>query len=134
LALAAAQEIVGAEGLRGLSARRVVGRIGYVVGPLCFLFENLDELVLRLNVSTLHSLFDALSAKQPPDEPKLAVMTLAHGYGEFTRSNPNLWNALIDHRLLGARALSKWCDESVFNPLGLLERAISSLFPSRQVS
>ena len=44
MAMAAAREIAEKEGLRGLTARRIAREIGYTVGTLYNLFDNLDDL------------------------------------------------------------------------------------------
>jgi len=46
LVLSAARGILADEGLRGLSARRLAARIGYSVGTLYNVYENVDEIVL----------------------------------------------------------------------------------------
>ncbi len=56
MALAEAWRIAEAEGLRGLTARRVAREIGYTVGTLYNVFTDLDDLVVQL----IGRIFDAL--------------------------------------------------------------------------
>ena len=49
IALQAAEELVVAHGLAGLSARKVVARIGYTVGSLYMVFRSLDDLIVQTN-------------------------------------------------------------------------------------
>ena len=52
MALQAAESIVTEGGYKALSARKVASEIGYTVGTLYLVFENLDELVLYVNGRT----------------------------------------------------------------------------------
>ena len=53
IGLRAAEELVAAHGLAGLSARKVAARIGYTVGSLYMVFRNLDDLIAQMNERTL---------------------------------------------------------------------------------
>ena len=56
MAMSSARGIVQQEGLRALTARSLAAAIGYSPGTLYNLFENLDELALHVNASTLDAL------------------------------------------------------------------------------
>ena len=53
MATDAARELAEEEGLRGITARRIADKIGYSAGTLYNVFENLDDLIVHLNGSTL---------------------------------------------------------------------------------
>ena len=59
MALEAARQIAEKEGLRGLKARRIARDIGYTIGTLYNLFEDLDDLIVHLNGRTLDDLYQA---------------------------------------------------------------------------
>lgn len=133
MALAAAREIVEAEGLDGLSARRIGRKIGYAAGTLYNVFDNLDDLIFHLNVGTLDAFYDVLTKKDLPDDPEQALLVLAREYIAFTHAHPRLWNAIFEHRLPGgAAALPDWHLERVLRLLGLIERALAPLFRPNQ--
>ena len=80
MALAAAQDIVKAEGLAGLSARKIAKKIGYTVGTLYLVFKNQDDLILTINARTL----DALAAKmqdalQKCRQPRTCIVDFDQG-------------------------------------------------------
>ncbi len=129
LALEAAREIAGEEGLRGLTARRVGRLIGYSAGTLYNLFENLDDLIVHLNGRTLDALYEACAAARPNDDPEAALGALALAYIGFTGDHPKLWNTLFEHHLPEGRELPDWHFEKVQRLFGLVERAIAPLFP-----
>ena len=98
LALAAAETVVANEGLAALSARRVAKDIGYAPGTLYNLFEDLDELVLRVNARTLDGLRQALDAVPAQDSPRRTLHALAKRYLAYTRKHALLWQALLTFR------------------------------------
>ena len=59
-AIVAAKSIAEAEGLPGLTARRIAKKIGCSVGTLYNVFDNLDTLILHLNGKTFDALYDTL--------------------------------------------------------------------------
>jgi AcrR family transcriptional regulator len=133
MALAAAREIVEADGLRGLTVRRIAGKIGYAGGTLYNLFENLDDLIVRLNGETLDALYQSLTAKPLDGDPEAAARDLAAGYTAFTRVHPKLWSLLFEHRLPDGKVLPAWYHEKIARLLGLVERALAPLFaPGRE--
>ncbi|MEE8279445.1 MAG: TetR/AcrR family transcriptional regulator [Alphaproteobacteria bacterium] len=129
MALAAAREIAEAEGLRGLTARRVAAKIGYSAGTLYNLFENLDDLIVHLNGGTLDALYEALADARPDGEPEAALGAMARTYIGFTGAHPNLWNILFEHRLPEGQELPEGHHAKVRRLLGLLEGALAPLFP-----
>ena len=63
MAVTAADEIIASEGLRGLTARKVAGRLGYSAGSLYMVFDGLDDLILHVNARTLERLAHSLDAQ-----------------------------------------------------------------------
>ena len=65
MALDAAREIVDAEGLRGIKARKIMDKIGYTVGTLYQLFDDLDDLIVHMNTETLDALYEDCPTRMP---------------------------------------------------------------------
>ena len=128
MALAAAREIAEADGLQGVTARRVAARIGYSAGTLYNLFDSLDDLIVRLNGETLDALYEDLSATRVAADPETALLDLARGYLAFTRKHPRLWSLVFEHRLPEGQPLPDWHAEKILRLLALLERAQAPLF------
>ncbi|MFQ5763693.1 MAG: TetR/AcrR family transcriptional regulator [Rhodospirillales bacterium] len=128
MALSAAREIVEEEGLAGLTARRIAAKIGYSAGTLYNVFDDLDDLIIRLNGRTLDALYEALAAIPANGDPEADLLTLARGYFEFTRENANLWNLLFEHHLPGDQLLPDWHHEKIGRLLGLTDRSLASFF------
>ncbi len=131
LALAAAREVAESDGWRGLTARKVATRIGYSVGTLYNVFQDLDDMIIAVNGETLDALFTHLQAAQAgtsASEPEEALRVLGDAYIAFIDQHPNLWDILFEHRLPPGRPLPPWYDDKLARLLGLLERAIAPLF------
>ena len=130
MALAAAREIAKKEGLRGLTARGVAREIGYTIGTLYNLFDNLDDLIVHLNGTTLDTLYEAVASQRLDDDPEAALHALARAYIRFTSVHPNLWSMLFDPSAPHGEQLPAWYHEKVRRLLGLAEQALASLFPA----
>ncbi len=132
MALEAARQIAEKEGLRGLKARRIAREIGYTIGTLYNLFEDLDDLIVHLNGRTLDDLYQAFVRVKLDGEPDAATRALAACYIQFTRNHPKLWDILFEHHLPDGRELPEWHGEKIRQLLGLVERALAPLFPAGQ--
>jgi len=132
MALGAAREIVAKEGFRSLTTRKLANEIGYSVGTIYNLFENLDDLAIQLNGVTLDELHEELSSVEASDKPEVALEALAAKYIRFTQENFNLWNCLFEHRLPQGEALPERYGSKVARLLGLIEDALLPLFNGRR--
>jgi AcrR family transcriptional regulator len=128
MAMTAAQEIVQQEGLRALTARSLAAAIGYSPGTLYNLFENLDELALHVNASTLDTLYDAVAQDGISGEPEGDLKRMLQRYLAFLDANPALWSAIFDYRRPTAASLPQWYLGRVQRLMQLIERALSPLF------
>ena len=128
LALDAARDITEREGLRGLRARQIVRDIGYTIGTLYNLFDDLDDLVVQMNGETLDALHAACADVAMDGEPEDNLRALASRYLAFTRAHPKLWNAIFEHKLPNGRQLPVWFAEKVDRLLQLEEAALATLF------
>lgn len=132
LAMAAAQAIAEDEGLRGLTARRITREIGYTIGTFYNLFENFDDLILRLNATTLDALYEVCAAAPLDGDPEAGLHQLAERYIRFTREHANRWRMLFEHRLPDGEVQPDWYTEKILKVLGLVETALAPLFPLGQ--
>ncbi len=128
LALAAAQDIVRTGGLRCLTARGVTREIGYTIGTFYNLFENLDDLILQLNASTLDRLYRAVTSEHVEPGPEAALRAYARRYITFTGKNQKLWGAVFEHRLPNGQDRPDWYETRVLRLLGLAEEALKPFF------
>jgi AcrR family transcriptional regulator len=100
LALRAAADIVGESGAVALSMREVARRIGYTVGALYIVFENLDDLVVHTNERTVIELRAALERiRGRANQPAQSLRLLVAAYLGFALLNTARWRLVFEHRL-----------------------------------
>src|SRR5262245_20911519 len=129
LILDAAQEIIDAQGLAGLSAREIARRIGYSPGTIYNMFANLDDVVLNVEARVLDALDKRLTDIQATDGAANGRVTrIAHAYLAFTRENPRLWNLLFEHHMPAGVDLPAWYQQKLEGLMGHVERALAPHF------
>ena len=100
LALRAAGDIVAESGAAALSMREVARRIGYTVGALYIVFQNLDDLVVSLNEQTVIELREALERiRGRANQPAQNLRLLVAAYLGFALLHTARWRLVFEHRL-----------------------------------
>ena len=95
--LKAAESIVVEEGYAALTMRKIAMEIGYTVGSIYMVFNNMSDLVLHLNAATL----DEIAALLEPEPDKSAehnIEELAKIYLRYASSHYNRWSMIFEHR------------------------------------
>lgn len=132
-ALQRATEIVTAGGIGALTARKLAGDLGCSVGTLYNLFDNLDELILRVNARTLDDLGSRLTAvsdgRAAGTGDRATLVALALAYVAYARSEPQRYGILFEHRMAGGAALPSWYAEKVDGLFAIVERVLRPLLP-----
>jgi AcrR family transcriptional regulator len=128
LILDAAQEIIEAEGLAGLSAREIARRISYSPGTIYNMFDNLDDVVLNVEARLLDALDKRLCAVLQDGAEGNAAVRLAHAYLAFTHEKPRLWNLLFEHHLPADAPLPAWYQQKLEGLMGRVEETLAPLF------
>ena len=131
MAISAAEAIIASEGLRGLTARKVAGQLGYSAGSLYMMFNGLDELILHVNARTLCRLAKNLdSHTMTAETPLAALRALAHGYLEFAMHEQTRWRAVFDHQLNRETKLPSWYTDTVNALMERVRNPVSTLLPN----
>jgi AcrR family transcriptional regulator len=97
MALDAAERIIATEGNAGFSARKVAKAIGYTVGTLYLVFENLDDLIMQVNGRTL----DALRLKLEETimcaekNPRALILAQGRAYIAYAEAEEPRWSMLF---------------------------------------
>jgi AcrR family transcriptional regulator len=129
LILDAAQEIIEAQGLAGLSAREIARRIGYSPGTIYNIFANLDDVVLNVEARVLDALDKRLSDVMQGNDGGDPLMRVAHAYLAFTQDKPRLWNLLFEHHMPAGTELPAWYQQKLEGLTAQVERALAPHFP-----
>ena len=136
LILDAAQEIIEAQGLAGLSAREIARRVGYSPGTIYNIFANLDDVILNIEARVLDSLDRRLGETVQPSgagtveggDARDHLLRLAHAYLAVAHERPRLWNLLSEHHLPPNTDLPAWYRQKVEASATHIERALAPCF------
>lgn len=132
MALTAAEQIVLENGYESLSARKVASAIGYTVGTLYLVFENLDDLVLQVNARTLDRLHERMAESQANSgDAREYILALGQAYIRFANEDPHRWAMVFDHRLSDDRTVPPWYQEKITRMFALVEQGLEPLAPQR---
>ncbi|KAF2992002.1 TetR/AcrR family transcriptional regulator [Methylocystis sp. MJC1] len=124
-----ARHSVAARGLGGLKARDLASEAGCALGAIYTAFDDLDELILRVNLSTLERLADSLDEALSRANPSDALQALARAYLDFARREEPSWRALFEHRLSGGARVPDWYADERNQLFGRLEAPLAALLP-----
>jgi AcrR family transcriptional regulator len=128
LILDAAQDIIEAQGIAGLSAREIARRIGYSPGTIYNMFENLDDVVLNIEARVLDALDQRLAGLLNDGDACTRVTRLALTYLAFTHEKPKLWNLLFEHHMPAGAALPSWYQQKLETLMSRVETALAPEF------
>jgi len=132
MALSAAERILAEEGVASLTTRKVAAAIGYTVGSLYLVFENLDDLILHVNGRTLDELYRSLQATAAEcDEPRACLEALGFTYIRFAAEHGSRWRVMFNHRLAHGESLPPWYRNKVMCMFALVEQQLGAQAPRR---
>lgn len=128
MALAAAEKIVSEHGYKGFSARKVASAIGYTVGTLYLVFDNLDDLILQVNGRTLDRLHAQMVKEQAQYlDARERLLQLGHTYIHFADQEPHSWEMIFDQRSAEGQEMPEWFQKKVARMFALVEVGLEPL-------
>ena len=128
MAITAAEQIVVEQGYEGLSARKVAAAIGYTVGTLYLVFENLDDLILHINARTLDRLHASMIESQAQcGDASNCLLQLGQVYIDFADEDPHRWAMVFEHRFSEDQVVPAWYQEKIARMFALVEEALEPL-------
>lgn len=131
MALRAAENIVAEKGSSSLTARRLASKIGYTVGSLYLVFENLDDVTLQVNARTLNQLSAKLdSVVIQHVETKRCILELGRTYIQFASEHPHLWNMVFEHHQSDNNHIPNWYQECINSLFQRIELQFADLIPA----
>ncbi len=119
-------------GFARFSAREVAKRIGYSVGTIYNVFDNLDDLMLALNSRTFLDWAASVAAMLETAGPD-RIKVLVDSYFGFATTNRNLWMAIYDHRLPPDVPFPERYARQRRVLTDILEREIADVLPDERV-
>lgn len=127
MVMQAAKNIVVEQGAGALNVRKIAMKIGYTVGSIYMVFDNMADLVLHLNADTLDEI--EVSLRQVEGEPARSLEQIAKTYLAFVCRNFNRWSMLTGNRFLDDMQLPSWYRDKSNRLAEIIEMHIGRLLP-----
>ncbi len=121
MVLQAAETIVVEQGFYKLKVRSVAMEIGYTVGSIYMVFDNMADLIMHVKGRTLDDIAEQLNAVDNSSTPEQAIVLLATTYLSFARDNFNRWRMIFEHQLAEGETVPDWYQQKVNQIFSLVE-------------
>ncbi len=96
MVLQAAETIIVEEGSQALKVRKIAMEIGYTVGSIYMVFDNMADLMLHIKARTLDDLAGELEqVVEQCDAPELCIAELAKVYVSFAIDHYHRWSMIF---------------------------------------
>ena len=127
MVLQAAETIVVEEGFSALKVRAVAMEIGYTVGSIYMVFNNMSDLIMHIKGRTLDDIADKLSQTINNEEADKNIDLLAKTYLNYASQNFNRWSMIFEHRLTEDETVPDWYQQKVDHIFSLVEAEFKKL-------
>ncbi|WP_404356719.1 TetR/AcrR family transcriptional regulator [Methylotuvimicrobium sp. KM1] len=107
MVMQAANQIIVEQGGAALNVRKIAMTIGYTVGSIYMVFENMADLVLHVNAETLDEIASALN-KVETGSASRDLEEIAKAYLKFASLNFNRWSMLFGNRFVDSGHFPDW--------------------------
>ena len=130
MVLRASETIVIEEGFTELKVRRVAMDIGYTVGSIYMVFDNMADLFMHVKGRTLDDIANQLSQDIDNNSAKKTIKQLAKNYLAYAAKNFNRWNMIFEHRLAENEQVPDWYQTKIDSVFSLIESQFNRLTSS----
>lgn len=130
MVLKAAETIVIEDGVGELKVRRVAMDIGYTVGSIYMVFDNMADLMLHIKGRTLDDIAKHLKQGVGAGSAENTIVQLSKNYLLFATENYNRWNMIFEHRQTEQELIPDWYQEKVNTVFMLVELQFERLSTS----
>lgn len=96
MVLEAAETIVDEEGFPALKVRKIAMEIGYTVGSIYMVFDNMADLIMHVKGRTLDELSEELALVDDCTDPQACIVQLAKVYVLFASRHYNRWRMIFE--------------------------------------
>lgn len=127
MVLVAAETIVIEDGYCALTVRKIAMEIGYTVGSIYMVFENMDDLATHVKARTLDELARQLAACSATDDVEGHILALAETYLNFAAQHFNRWRMIFDVQSVGS--LADWYQQKIEQMFAVVETLFKHLTP-----
>lgn len=130
MVLKAAETIVIEDGFGALKVRQIALEIGYTVGSIYMVFENMEDLITHVKARTLDDLEKALeNVIEKNAGAKEQLIAVSKAYSGFANQHFNRWSMVFEHRPKGDGALPEWYQQKIDGIFQKVEKLFKELAP-----
>jgi AcrR family transcriptional regulator len=131
MVLRAAESIVREQGFTSVTVRKIAHDIGYSIGSVYMVFENMDDLMNHVKASTLQLLAAQLKrAVKGEADAEQALLKLAVAYLTFAQKHFNAWSMIFEHRAAEGGPLPAWYRRHIDEIFQYPRQAFRALTPA----
>ncbi len=129
MVLSAAENIVIEEGFNALTVRKVAMEIGYTVGSIYMVFQNMDDLIMHVKGRTLDLLGEALRQAQAQGSAEAHIQALAEIYLHFAQQHFNRWRMIFE--AINDVPTPEWYQQKVQTIFLIIENGLKGVRPEQ---
>lgn len=108
------RQIIAAEGVAAVSARRIAGQIGCALGSLYNVYEGLDAVIMEVNGQTLDEIeAQVREVVGKGQEPITTMLELGFRYLAYSQDHYHLWSTLLEYPRQQGLTLPDWYQAKV---------------------
>lgn len=126
MVLKAAENIVEEEGYAELKVRKIAMEIGYTVGSIYMVFDNMDDLIMHIKGRTLDDIAGQLDQVIIDSNAEQVIGQLAKTYLIYADQHFNRWSMVFEHRVTDDK-VPEWYHHKVDSIFDLVESQFRSL-------
>ena len=130
MVLSAAESIVIEEGFGALKVRKIAMDIGYTVGSVYMVFDNMADLITHVKARALDDIAAQLNEVEDCGQPERCIMELAKVYLAFASQHFNRWSMIFEYRVAEDAVSPAWYQQKVDALFKPLETQIKRLTPA----
>ncbi|ESS72492.1 transcriptional regulator [Methyloglobulus morosus KoM1] len=128
MVLVAAEDLVIEGGLPQLRVRNIAVKIGYTVGSIYMVFDNMNDLILHIKGRTLDTITEQMQQVKCSN-PERCLEELAGVYIRYACQNLNRWSMVFEHRLPDDAEIPEWYQKKVDNLYGQFDTHFALIAP-----
>lgn len=127
MVLKAAETIVIDESFAKLKVRKIAMEIGYTVGSIYMVFDNMADLIMHIKGRTLDDIADQLSQVANGNSAEKNIELLAKTYLLYAEQNFNRWSMIFEHRLAENEVTPEWYQQKIDHVFSIVESQFKNL-------
>ncbi len=127
MVLKAAENIVIEEGFAELKVRKIAMEIGYTVGSIYMVFDNMNDLIMHLKGRTLDDIAEKLNDVLDEGRAEQNIEKLAKAYLNYAEKHLNRWGMIFDQRADANENIPDWYHQKVDSVFHLVESQFRQL-------